>query len=205
MSKINKYKLTDRKSAIYGVDGGDVNGDVDFTTGGNFIPGSYITTSTTAQSNAIGSITVSASSANTDLINADSGKTILLNAASSSNSPQLSSCHTLTLPLVSTVTSGWNVKVVVDSIGAQQTASIVTNGGEDKIMGQLLLISGANAAASTMKVISDANADAIQLQGADENAAPGIQAGSIIDVVSNGSLFFVNGKVNGTGSAMSTT
>jgi len=56
-----------------------------------------------------------------------------------------------------------------------------------------------------MKVISDANADAIQLQGADENAAPGIQAGSIIDVVSNGSLFFVNGKVNGTGSAMSTT
>ena len=76
-------------------------------------------------------------------------------------------------------------------------------------MGQLLLITGSNAAAATMTVISDANADAIQLQGAasagTDAPVPGIQAGSFIDIVSNGSLFFVNGKLNGTGSAMSTT
>ena len=207
MSNPTKYKLSDRESTITGVDGGDINGDVKFTGAGNFIPGSVLTTSTTAQANSIGTITVTDSSANTDLTNSDSGKTILLNAASSSINATSSSCHTLTLPAVSTVTSGWNVKVIVDTIGQQQTASIVTNGGEDKIMGQLILAAGSNAAATTLSVSSSANADAIQLQGAmsASGGEPGIQAGSFIDIVSNGSLFFVNGRLNGTGSAMSTS
>tara|TARA_Y100000361_G_scaffold146363_1_gene156692 strand:+ start:585 stop:1208 length:624 start_codon:yes stop_codon:yes gene_type:complete len=202
--KITKYKLSERDSVIHEVDGGDV-GKINFVGNGNFIPGGVVSTSTTPQTNAITTNTVTASSANTNIGVGESGKTFILNASSASSNPTLSSCHTLTLPAVADAGAGWNVKIIVGDIAAQQTASIVTNGGEDKIMGQLVLASGSNAAATTLSMISDANADAIQLEGANEASEPGIQEGSVIDVVSNGSLFFVNGKLNGTGSSMSTT
>ena len=207
--KITKYTLSNRESEIFQIDGGEMvdRGPVDFSGNGNFTAGSFIETSTVAQTNAIGTITVSSSAANKDLINADSGKVVLLNGASSSANPALSSCHTLTLPAVADTDAGWHIRVIVGDIASNQTASIVTNGGEDKIAGQLLLITGSNAAAGNFTCISDANADAIQLQGAMSASGlePGIQAGSFIDIVSNGSLFYINGRLNGTSSAMSTT
>ena len=108
----------------------------------------------------------------TALTNADSGKVIFMDA---------SSANTIALPAVSTVDAGWNVKVILTATGA--AGIINTNGAEDKITG---FIEEADLNGSNHTVTVDADADRITFVN---TANPG----SFVNIISNGSLFFVEG------------
>ena len=154
-SRIGKYKkLTKKEAALSLVDGGTVEGRLNFT-GGFFLPSSSPT----------GTITT--------LTNADSGKVIFMDA---------SSTNTITLPAISTVSAGWNVKIILTATGA---VGLVQSGNslENKIAGQITAI---DADGSTITVTNDADADKITF-------ANGCLAGAVVDIVSNGTLFYING------------
>ena len=108
----------------------------------------------------------------TQLTNEDSGKVIFMDA---------SSANTITLPAVATTTPGWNVKVILTATGA--AGIINTNGAEDKITG---FIEEADLNGSNHTVTVDADADRITFV---DTCNPG----SFVNIISNGSLFFVEG------------
>ena len=108
----------------------------------------------------------------TQLTNADSGKVIFMDA---------SSANTITLPAVATTTSGWNVKVILTATGA--AGIINTSGAEDKLVG---FVSEADLNGSNHTITTDADADRITFVN---TANPG----SFVEIVSNGSLFYVYG------------
>tara|TARA_Y100001972_G_scaffold7358_1_gene7890 strand:+ start:188 stop:673 length:486 start_codon:yes stop_codon:yes gene_type:complete len=146
-TRIGKYKVSKKESALSLVDGGT-------PVGGLF----------KANSSPTGTSTV--------LTNDDSGKVIFMDA---------SSANTITLPAVSTVSAGWNVKVILTATGA--AGIINTNGGEDKITGfvEEVALNGNNHT-----VTVDADADKITFV---DTCNPG----SFVNIISNGSLFFVEG------------
>jgi len=154
--RIGKYKITKRESEVSIVDGGAVTGAISFSgSGGILLPNSSPTGTSTA------------------LTNADSGKVIFMDA---------SSTNTMTLPAISTVSAGWNVKIILTATGA---VGLVQTGNslEDKLLGQVTAI---DADGSAIAVTSDADADKITF-------ANGCLAGAVVDIVSNGTLFYVNG------------
>ena len=116
--------------------------------------------------------TSSPTGTSTVLTNADSGKVIFMDA---------SSANTITLPAVSTVDSGWNVKVILTATGA--AGIIQTSGGEDKITG---FIEEAALNGNNHTITVDADADKITFV---DTCNPG----SFVNIISNGSLFFVEG------------
>ena len=109
----------------------------------------------------------------TVLTDADSGSIIFMNA---------SSANTVTLPAISTVKTGWHIKVILTATGA---AGIVQTGNttENKIMGQVNVV---DADGSTQTVTSDADADTITFVNT-------CLAGAWVDICSNGTLFYVHG------------
>jgi len=109
----------------------------------------------------------------TTLTNDDSGKVIFMDA---------SSANTITLPAVSTVTAGWNIKVILTATG--NTGIINTNGAEDKLAGYVEE-SAANGGNHTLS--ADADADRITFVN-------GAIPGDWVDIHSNGTLFYVFGK-----------
>ena len=109
----------------------------------------------------------------TVLTNDDSGKVIFMDA---------SSANTITLPAVSTVTAGWNIKVILTATG--NTGIINTNGAEDKLAGYVEE-SAANGNNHTLS--ADADADRITFVN-------GAVPGDWVDIHSNGTLFYVFGK-----------
>ena len=108
----------------------------------------------------------------TQLTNEDSGKVIFMDA---------SSANTITLPAVANTTAGWNVKVILTATGA--AGIINTSGAEDKLVG---FVSEADLNGSNHTITTDADADRITFV---DTANPG----SFVEIISNGSLFYVYG------------
>ena len=108
----------------------------------------------------------------TTLTNEDSGKVIFMDA---------SSANTITLPAVADTTAGWNVRVILTVTGA--AGIINTSGAEDKITG---FIEEAALNGSNHTITVDADADRITFV---DTCNPG----SFVNIISNGSLFFVEG------------
>ena len=107
------------------------------------------------------------------LVNADSGKTVFLNA---------SQATTITLPAISTVDAGWHIKVILTATGA---AGIVQTGNslEDTMIGQITFL---DANGSEADVDYDEHANTVTFL---DTCLPG----SYVDIVSNGTMFYVNG------------
>ena len=147
-TRIGKYKVSKRESAMSLVDGGPPEGPL-----------------FKANSSPTGTSTV--------LTNDDSGKVIFMDA---------SSANTMTLPAVSTVTAGWNIKVILTATGA--AGIINTNGAEDKLAGYVEE-SAANGNNHTLS--ADADADTVTFVN-------GAVPGDWVDIHSNGTLFYVFGK-----------
>ena len=116
--------------------------------------------------------TSSPTGTSTVLTNADTGKVIFMDA---------SSANTITLPAIATVETGWNVKVILTATGA--AGIINTSGGENKITG---FIEEAALNGSNHTITVDADADRITFV---DTCNPG----SFVNIISNGSLFFVEG------------
>ena len=108
----------------------------------------------------------------TQLTAADSGKVIFMDA---------SSANTITLPAVADIEAGWHVKVILTATG--NAGIINTSGAEDKITGQINVV---DADGSSQTVTNDADADRITFVNA-------CLPGAYVDIVSNGSLFYVHG------------
>ena len=158
MSKtIGKFKgITNRESTLSLVDGGDATGGISFAGGGGFFKPTSSPTGTS-----------------TTLTNADSGKVIFMDA---------SSANTVTLPAISTVAAGWNIKVILTATG--NTGIIQTgNSLEDTMLGQVTKI---DADGDAIVVQNDAHANTITFVNA-------CLAGAVVDIVSNGTMFYVNG------------
>ena len=109
----------------------------------------------------------------TVLTNNDSGKVIFMDA---------SSANTITLPAVSTVHAGWNLKVILTATGA--AGVVQTSSTEDKLAGYVEE-SAANGSNHTLS--ADADADTITFVN-------GAVPGDWVDIHSNGTLFYVFGK-----------
>jgi len=109
------------------------------------------------------------------LTNSDSGKVIFLDASSS---------NTVTLPAVSTVSAGWNIKVILTATGALAGGIVQTgNTTENKMLGQIFAIDADGSA-----IVADYHA-----AGDTITFANGCLAGAFVDIVSNGSIFYVQG------------
>ena len=108
----------------------------------------------------------------TQLTNDDSGKIIFMDA---------SSANTITLPAVATTTPGWNIKVILTATGA--AGIINTSGAEDKLVG---FVSEADLNGSNHTITIDADADRLTFV---DTCNPG----SFVEIVSNGTLFYVYG------------
>jgi hypothetical protein len=108
------------------------------------------------------------------LSNADSGKTVFLDASGGAT--------TITLPAISTVSAGWHIKVVLTATGA---AGVIQTGNtlEDKLLGQVTFL---DSDGSVHTVQNDAHANTITFLNT-------CIAGSYVDIISNGSMFYVNG------------
>ena len=156
--RIGKHAgVTKRESALSLVDGGDVTGGISFSGGGGlFLPNSSPTGTSTA------------------LTNADSGKVIFMDA---------SSTNTITLPAISTVSAGWNVKVILTATGA---AGVIQTGNslEDTMLGQVIMLDNDG---SVKTVQNDAHANTITFVNT-------CSAGSYVDIISNGTMFYVHGQ-----------
>ena len=107
------------------------------------------------------------------LSNDDSGKVIFMDA---------SSANTMTLPAVSGVTAGWNIKVILTATGA--AGVVQTSSTEDKLAGYVEE-SAANGGNHTLS--PDADADTVTFVN-------GAVPGDWVDIHSNGTLFYVFGK-----------
>ena len=108
------------------------------------------------------------------LVNADSGKTVFLNA---------SQATTITLPAVSTVDAGWHIKVILTATGADGVIQ-TGNSLEDTMIGQVIMLDNDG---SVKTVQNDAHANTITFVNT-------CSAGSYVDIISNGTMFYVHGQ-----------
>jgi len=104
------------------------------------------------------------------LTNEDSGKTFFINQASA---------YEITLPLMSTITAGWNVKFII-SVVAANAVTIANNTDEDTIVGG---VAGADGGAATHA--ETAVDEVVFISGA--------VLGDQCTIVSNGTNYFVSG------------
>ena len=109
-TRVGKYKVSKKDSALSLIDGGDVGGRLNYV-GGFFLPNSSPTGTSTV------------------LTDQDAGKVIFMDA---------SSANTITLPAISTVSAGWAIKVILTATG--NTGIINTSAAEDKLVGQVTKI-----------------------------------------------------------------
>ena len=109
----------------------------------------------------------------TVLADTDSGKVIFMDA---------SSANTITLPVMSTISAGWNVKVVLTATGA---AGVVQTGNtlEDLLAGN---ITAFDADGDAVAVTSDTTSNTVTFVN-------GCLAGAWVHIYSNGTLFYVDG------------
>ena len=109
------------------------------------------------------------------LSNADSGKTVFLDASGGAT--------TITLPAISTVDAGWHIKVVLTATGA---AGVIQTGNslEDTMIGQVIMLDNDG---SVKTVQNDAHANTITFVNT-------CSAGSYVDIISNGTMFYVHGQ-----------
>ena len=161
MSKtIGKYKVGKHETSKTLRTGGVVTDGIIFGDGGALIKAnSSPTTNVTTHT----------------LTDGDSGKTVFFDASGGAT--------TITLPAISTVTAGWNIKVILTATGA---AGVIQTGNslEDTLLGQILFLDNDG---SVKTVQNDANANTITFVNACSD-------GSYVDIISNGSLFYVNGQ-----------
>ena len=151
-----QVQITDKKGLVQKTGSGiNVQNTITFSSSGNLRKPSSSPTGTA-----------------TVLTNADSGKFIFMDA---------SSANTITLPAVSSLTSGWHVRVILKATGA--LGKIVTDSSENKIVGQIVSI---DPDGSHKAVTSDADADTISFLN-------GCSVGSYVDICSNGTLFYIHG------------
>ena len=153
--RIGKYKVGKKEAALSLIDGGTVEGKLTFG-GGFFLPNWSPATNDLTHV----------------LTNNDSGKVVFLDATSAT---------TITLPAVSAVSAGWNVKIILTATGA--AGIINTSGAEDKLVGQVTKV---DADGSAIVVQSDADADRITFVNA-------CLPGAVVNIYSNGTLFYVDG------------
>ena len=155
---IGKYKVGGKDKAVSLREGGVVTGAITFGTGGGLLKAN--------SSPATDDLTHT-------LANADSGKTVFLDA---------SSATTITLPAISTVSAGWNIKVILTATGA---AGIIQTGNslEDTLIGQITNLDNDGSQAD---VDHDAHANTLTFLNT-------CRAGSYVDIISNGTMFYVNG------------
>lgn len=109
----------------------------------------------------------------TVLTNADSGKVIFMDA---------SSTNTITLPVISSVSNGWHIRVILTATGA--VGKLVTgNTHENVIIGTVLAI---DADGSAIAYDTNAAGDTLTF-------ANGCTVGSYFDICSDGSKFYAYG------------
>ena len=104
------------------------------------------------------------------LIASDSGSTFMINQASA---------YEITLPLMSTISSGWNVKFILGTVAAN-AVTIANNTAEDTIVGG---VAGADGGAATH---AETAVDEIVF-------ISGAVLGDRCTIVSNGTNYFVSG------------
>lgn len=111
------------------------------------------------------------------LTNEDSGKTFFVSQASA---------YEITLPLMSTIESGWNATFILSSVDANKV-TIANNTAEDTLVGSF----------STSEIADSATATLLAVSAVDEVAfISGAQLGNTISIVSNGVNYFVNGHAD---------
>ena len=109
------------------------------------------------------------------LTNEDSGKTFFINQASA---------YEITLPLMSTITAGWNATFII-SVVDTNAVTIANNTAEDTIVGG---VAGADGGAATH---AETAVDEIVF-------ISGAVLGDRCTIVSNGTNYFVSGFANDT-------
>ena len=109
------------------------------------------------------------------LTNEDSGKTFFINQASA---------YEITLPLMSTITAGWNATFII-SVADTNAVTIANNTAEDTIVGGVAGADG-NAATSSETAVDEV----VFISGA--------VLGDRCTIVSNGTNYFVSGFANDT-------
>ena len=109
------------------------------------------------------------------LSNNDSGKTVFLDASGGAT--------TITLPAISTVEAGWHIKVILTATGADGVIQ-TGNSLEDTLIGQVIMLDNDG---SVKTVQNDQHANTITFVNT-------CSAGSYVDIISNGTMFYVNGQ-----------
>ena len=126
------------------------------------------------QLNLITSETISAART---LTQEDSGKVFFINQASA---------YTITLPLMSTISSGWNATFILATVGSHKV-TIANNTAEDTIVGSF----------STSEIADSATATLLAASAVDEVAfISGASLGNVITLISNGVNYFANGQAD---------
>ena len=127
-----------------------------------------------AQLNLINNETIAAART---LTNEDSGKVFFINQASA---------YTITLPLMSTITAGWNATFILATVGSHKV-TIANNTAEDTIVGSF----------STSEIADSATSTLLAASAVDEVAfISGASLGNVITLISNGTNYFANGQAD---------
>ena len=111
------------------------------------------------------------------LTNEDSGKVFFVSMASA---------YDITLPLMSTITSGWNAKFII-SVADTNAVNIINNSAEDTIVGMV----------ATAEVAASADASATAESAVDSiTFISGAQLGDTVTIISNGTNYFATGMAH---------
>ena len=111
------------------------------------------------------------------LVKDDAGKTFFINQASA---------YEITLPLMSTISSGWNVTFILGTVAAN-AVTIANNTAEDTIVGNI----------STSEIADSATATLLATTAVDEIVfISGALLGETVNIISNGVNYFVTGSTS---------
>ena len=105
----------------------------------------------------------------------DSGTAFMINQASA---------YEITLPLMSTISDGWNVSFTISTVGAY-AVTIANNTAEDTLVGNI----------STSEIADTATATLLATTAVDEVVfISGALLGETVSILSNGTNYFVKGQ-----------
>ena len=105
----------------------------------------------------------------------DSGTTFMINQASA---------YEITLPLMSTISDGWNAEFILSTVGAN-AVTIANHTDEDTIVGNI----------STSEIADTATATLLATTAVDEVVfISGAQLGETVTITANGANYFVKGQ-----------
>jgi len=109
------------------------------------------------------------------LIASDSGSTFVINQASA---------YEITLPLMSTIETGWNVEFILGTVGAY-AVTIANHTDEDTLVGNIATSEIADTATGTL-LATTAVDEVVFISGA--------LLGETVTITANGSNYFVKGQ-----------